>query len=318
MNGGAFVELRHLEHFLAVADCGSFTGAAARVHVVQSTLSVSIRSLETELGTRLFDRSTRTVALTEAGTALVPEARRTLAAADAARNAVLAVGGGTRGTLRIGIMHSLSAFDLAGLLARFHAERPMVQLLPRTHPQGSTGLAHDVAGGELDLAFVALPAHHQYAVSAVPLRTEAIMLACPPGHPLSRQPIVHLTDLAHEQFIDVPAGWGSRMSVDQEFAALRLSRDIVVEVADVATVCQLVRAGLGVALIAPSTAPADERAGFLPVTPPPQFTTSILLPANRELSAAAQAFVEMTYQDLHTGIRPAATADRANASASSG
>ncbi|HEY2272259.1 MAG TPA: LysR family transcriptional regulator, partial [Jatrophihabitantaceae bacterium] len=72
------MELRHLEHFLAVAEEHNFTRAAARIHLVQSALSVSIQSLEHELGARLFDRTTHRVKLTAAGEALVAEARRTL------------------------------------------------------------------------------------------------------------------------------------------------------------------------------------------------------------------------------------------------
>ena len=84
------MELRHLEHFVAVAEERNFTRAARRLHLVQSALSVSIRSLERELGARLFERTTREVRLTDAGRVLLPEARRTL---DAAASAA---GGGLR------------------------------------------------------------------------------------------------------------------------------------------------------------------------------------------------------------------------------
>jgi DNA-binding transcriptional LysR family regulator len=75
------MELRHLEHFVAVAEERNFTRAARRLHLVQSALSVSIRSLERELGTQLFERTTREVKLTDTGRVLLPEARRTLDAA---------------------------------------------------------------------------------------------------------------------------------------------------------------------------------------------------------------------------------------------
>src|ERR1700710_1399282 len=88
------VELRNLEHFVAVAEEQSFTRAAARIHLVQSALSVSVRTLERELGAQLFERTTHSVQLTDSGAALVVEARRTLAAADVARDAVAAVRGG--------------------------------------------------------------------------------------------------------------------------------------------------------------------------------------------------------------------------------
>ena len=85
------VELRQLAVFVAVAEEGSFTRAADRLHVVQSAVSAGVRNLERELGARLFDRSTHKVALSDAGRALLPEARATLEAAGAARDAVDAI-----------------------------------------------------------------------------------------------------------------------------------------------------------------------------------------------------------------------------------
>src|SRR6266851_3878155 len=87
------MELRQLEHSVAVAEEGHFTRAASRCHISQSALSTSIRSLERELGSPLFVRTTRTVALTDAGRVLLDEARRTLAAAASARESVQAVQG---------------------------------------------------------------------------------------------------------------------------------------------------------------------------------------------------------------------------------
>jgi DNA-binding transcriptional LysR family regulator len=286
------MELRHLEHFLAVAETGSFTRAAERVHVVQSALSVSVRSLEADLGAQLFHRSTRRVELTEAGTVLVAEARRTLEAARAAREAVAAANDGMRGTIRVGIMHALPGIDLAVPIASFHAQRPLVRIEPTTSPAGSRGLVQAVADRRLDLALAAMPGPHPAEVEAVALHHEPIMLACPPDHPLAAQRVVRLTDLVDQPFLDVPQGWGSRMSVDRLFAAHGLTRTIVVEVADVATVCELVRAGLGLALLAPSSAPPDQRHRLVPVRPHATFTVSLVLPRHRTLSAAATAFAD--------------------------
>lgn len=296
------MELRHLEHFLAVAESRSFTRAAARVHVVQSALSASVRSLETELGARLFDRTTHRVGLTDAGTALVAEARRTLAAADASRDAVAAVVGGTRGTLRIGIMHSLPAIDLAGLLSTFHAARPMVDIEPHTHPDGSAGLIAEVIDNRLDIAFAAAPAERRLDVVITPLVTEPIQLACAADDPLATRRRVRLSEIAERRFIDVPSGWGSRESVDRLFLKHGLTRDIVIQVADVATVIQLVRAGLGIALVAPSSAPSDDRARLLPVVPHPTFTVSLVTPKDRPLSAASRAFLKLVEGKIHAHV----------------
>src|SRR6202035_881207 len=124
------MELRHLQHFVAVAEERNFTRAARRLHLVQSALSVSIRSLERELDARLFERTTREVKLTDAGRILLPEARRTLDAAASAQAAVFSAHEGLRGTLRLGLMQLVSAADVGSLIARFHRARPLVDIRP--------------------------------------------------------------------------------------------------------------------------------------------------------------------------------------------
>ena len=124
------VELRQLATFVAVAEEGSFTRAADRLHVVQSAVSAGVRNLERQLETRLFDRSTHRVELTDSGRALLPEARATLAAAQAARDAVDEARGGLRGTVVLGTMQAqgMRAIDLTRVLAAFRAEHPGVKL----------------------------------------------------------------------------------------------------------------------------------------------------------------------------------------------
>ena len=124
------MELRHLATFVAVAEEGSFTRAADRLHVVQSAVSAGVRNLEKELGAMLFDRSTHSVKLTDAGRALLPEALATLAAAQAARDAVDEVRGGLRGTVVLGTMQAqgMRAIDVPGLLAEFRRDHPAVEV----------------------------------------------------------------------------------------------------------------------------------------------------------------------------------------------
>ncbi len=118
------MELRQLEHFVAVAEDQSFTRAARRLGYVQSALSVSVQALERELAVRLLDRTTHRVSLTGAGAALLPAARATLAGAHALRDEAAALNGVVRGTLRIGIMQGFSAVDVPAALGRFHREHP--------------------------------------------------------------------------------------------------------------------------------------------------------------------------------------------------
>ena len=289
------MEIRHLAHFLAVAEEQSFTRAAARVHVVQSALSLSIRNLERELGAPLFDRSTHHVVLTAAGEALVAEARKTLQAAEAARDAVAATVGGVRGTLRLGIMHSLAAIDLGGLLTQYHRTWPGVRIVPSAAAGGSAQLARDVRDGRLDLAFAAMPpAAYPTELTAIPLVREPLNLACPPDHPFGLRRRVALSELADKPFVDLPRGWGPRESVDRLFLAHGLSRDIAVEIPDVWAVSELVQAGFGFAFLSPSLTGPSPRVALVLVQPFAEFSVSLIVPANRPTLAAAQKLVELT------------------------
>ncbi|MDT4938450.1 MAG: hypothetical protein QOG80_2121 [Pseudonocardiales bacterium] len=296
------MELRHLEHFLAVAEEHSFTRAAARIHLVQSALSVSIQSLERDLGVQLFDRTTHRVELTDAGATLVAEARRTLEAADAARDAVADVHRGMRGTVRIGIMQSLALIDLAAMLTRYHRERPEVRLVPSATVGGSATLARDVVDGRLDLAFAALPAEYPAGLSVRRLASEEMMLACPPEHPFAKRRRIDLAELDGARFVDFPPGWGTRLSGDRLFRDAGLRRDVAVEVADVPTVSELVRAGFGFALLAPSTIPDVRRVVLRRVRPSPEFTVSLVAPDERASSAATRALIDLVIATYPTTI----------------
>jgi DNA-binding transcriptional LysR family regulator len=290
------VELRRLEHFVAVAEEMSFTRASQRLHLVQSALSVSIKSLETELGTLLFDRTTHRVELTDAGNVLLPEARATLAAAQAARDAVDAVTGGMRGTLRIGIMQSLSAIDLAALLTRFRRDQPNVELRPQATWGGSAELVRDVASGVLDFAFVSIPGHRHPGVTLSPLADEPLLLALPPGHRLESRDSVAMSELADETFVEVPEGWGTRLLTERELGKAGVHRFISVEIGDLTTLTELVRAGLGLGFIPQSTAGVARDIRLVSLDPPLRWEISLAVPTSRRVSAAAAAFIALVHQ----------------------
>ena len=296
------MELRHLEHFVAVAEEGSFTRGAARVHVVQSALSVSIRGLERELGVRLFDRTTHRVAMTDAGLALLPEARRTLAAADGALEAVAAVRGVRRGVLRVGIMQSLVAVDLASLLARFAGDHPDVEIRLSPAIGGSAALAEDVRQGALDVAFLALPPEREQGLSTVELAVEPFVVAGAAGALASGRDPIDLASLAGARFVDFPRGWATRAAADAAFAEAGASRSVTIEVADVTTFVQLVEAGLGLGLLPRSLVPRSRRVSTRSVRPAPAWRIVMAVPAGRSLSSAGRAFVGLVEGRVAAGL----------------
>jgi DNA-binding transcriptional LysR family regulator len=122
------MELRHLRYFVAVAEELSFRGAADRLHIAQPPLSAQIKRLEGELGARLFERTTRSVRLTQTGRVFLEEARAVLAASAQAERRVREAEGGLAGSLRVGMIAPLANAWLAGILRRFRQQYPGVQL----------------------------------------------------------------------------------------------------------------------------------------------------------------------------------------------
>jgi DNA-binding transcriptional LysR family regulator len=286
------MELRQLEHFVAVAEERHFSRAATRVHIVQSGLSSSIRALERELGADLFVRSTRRVELSEVGRALLPEARRVLEAAAAAREAAAAVEGLLRGVLSVGIMQIHGAVDLPALLGRFHLEHPDVEI--RLRQAAAPLLVDEVRGGELDLAFVALPSRSLRRVDATTLTSEPLALACARGHPLARRTSLRLPDLRDESFVEFERDWGLRLAVDRAFAASDVDRRVALEVNDVRTLLELVAHGLGLSVV-----PGSVAAFGLPIELVPlrgralMWELSLVTRLGGAPSAAARALIEM-------------------------
>jgi DNA-binding transcriptional LysR family regulator len=240
------VELRHLEYFVTVAEERHFTRAAARLHIAQSGLSASIRSLEQELGAPLFTRSTRRVELTDAGRALLAEARRTLDGAAAAKDAVAAVRGLLRGTLSVGTEQCLGAPDVPATLAAFRLRHPGVRV--ELLQDGSASLIDKVRQGQLDVAFVAVDGIGD-TPGLLPMMVRPMVVLCHPSHWLAGQSTVDLAAIASEVFIDFPPNWAVRTMTDAAFARAGLRRKVGLQVNDVHTQLELLGHGLGIAVV---------------------------------------------------------------------
>jgi DNA-binding transcriptional LysR family regulator len=246
------VELRQLQHMVALAEEQHFTRAARRVNIVQSALSTSIRQLEAELDAPLFVRNTRQVSLTAAGKVFLGKARVALAAIADARDAVAAVQGLRRGTLSIGTMQSLPPFlDLPAIIERFHTQYPDIEV--RLSQGASSDLLALVRSGRLDLAFVPV-AEPLDDIAATMIACDALVVACAPEHPLAGRRNVPLDQLKGYPFVDFDVEWGTRKLIDRGFRDVGIERHTAFEVSDLETLAELVRRGLGIALLPESVA----------------------------------------------------------------
>jgi DNA-binding transcriptional LysR family regulator len=193
------MELRHLRYVVAVAEELHFRRAAERLHVTQPVVSEQVRKLEDELGVRLFDRTQRNVALTDAGAALLTEAYAVLRHADAAWR--VARNASARPGLRIGYVATALPASIPRALRRLVAAMPGLQTT--MEPGQALGLVDAVRAGELDAAVVSLPIPTA-GLRVTPVGEQRAVAVFPVGHEHAVKPQVDLGQIAPERVMVLP------------------------------------------------------------------------------------------------------------------
>jgi DNA-binding transcriptional LysR family regulator len=240
------VELRQLANFLAVVEEGTFTAAAARVFMVQSSLSASLLSLERELGTELFIRGRRGAELTDAGQALVGPARATLDQLEKAKDAVGEVRDLLRGTVRVAVAPSLPrSIDVIDTIRGFHEEHPGVEV--RILRTDSRTMADLVMDGHVDFAITPWVDLMRSALHFEPLISTRLAMVCPVGHRLAGARDVDPRELVDELIIDLPRDWQARKLLDGLMEERGLERRARLEVDDWLGALRMVQRGTGMA-----------------------------------------------------------------------
>jgi DNA-binding transcriptional LysR family regulator len=238
------VELRQLEHFLAVVEEGSFTRAAARLFMVQSSLSASLLALERGLGTELFTRGRRGAELTDAGRAFLEPAKAALAEADRGRDAVAQVKGLVRGSVRIAAVTMPRTVDVGETIRRFQDEHPGVDV--QVIPVAARDMINLVAEGQVDFAIT--PRIHGTGASLrfEPLTSTPLVLVCPADHRLAGARDVDPMEMADEPVIDLPRGWRVRELFDHLLQEHGVQRRVRLEINDWYAVLSMVQRGTGI------------------------------------------------------------------------
>jgi DNA-binding transcriptional LysR family regulator len=255
------MDIRQLKAFVAIAESGTFTAGAVRVHVTQAAISMQIRQLETETHAQLFIRAPRRVILTEAGEKLLERAYTILREHDAALEELAALTGAHRGRLRIGSASArVSADPLPQILKELRGTHAGVETSVGSGT--SESLVKQVLAGELDAAFVSLPVEAR-GVQTELLSEDYLVAIASPRHPMAKQKIVSAYALAGEKLILGERGGNTRRLIDQFFAQAGVTLKVTMELSRLAAIKRMVEEDMGVGIVPLQSVQEEVRSGSL-------------------------------------------------------
>ena len=256
------MDLRQLEMFRAVAEQGTFTKAAGRLHVSQSAVSRQVQLLEKELGGSLLRRSAKGVTLTEAGELLLRMTHRVEHDVEEALAEISQTHALQRGMLHLGGGMTVCLYILPRLLKRFRRLYSGVDLQVTTG--SSEKILERVRAHEVDLGLLTLPIVAK-DLEVVPVMKEEMVVVTAPGHPLSRERTVDAKSLGRFPLVLYEAGSNTRKVLDQFFLEEEVSAEVAMETENVEIIKAMVAINLGVTIVPFTPVAKDVRSGRLAV-----------------------------------------------------
>jgi DNA-binding transcriptional LysR family regulator len=288
------MELRHLRYFLTVAEESHFGRAAERLHIVQPALSMQIRALEAELGTTLFERTSRRVVLTEAGILFRVEAERTIQQAARAKDVAQRAARGEVGTVRIGFVGNAAfAGKLAADVSSFRLAYPKVELdLTELSPLRQVDA---VVSGHLDAGYTSdFQYTHERELAVDRIAAWPWILAMRSNHPLAGRAAVSAKALHGEAFVVYAAHAADDGQVRLLRQLLGEEPRVLHHVPNTLTVLTLAAAGMGLALVPGSLETLNiPNVAYRPLADFPVRCDLVLVSRRNEPSPAVRHFIEI-------------------------
>jgi len=284
------MDLATLNAFIAIAELGSFSEAAQRLHLTQPAVSKRIASLEQQLNVRLFDRLGREVSLTEAGRALLPRAYQILNVLDDTRRALTNLNGEICGRLTLATSHHIGLHRLPPLLRAFTRAHPQVAL--DIQFLDSEVAYEEVLHGRAELAVITLAPETREPVHAVAVWDDPLDFVAAPEHPLACTGDISLADVAHHPAVFPGGNTFTHHIVRRLFEAEGLTPNIAMSTNYLETIKMMVSIGLAWSVL-PRTM-LDEQVARLPL-PGIQLSRQLgyISHTERTLSNAARAFMNL-------------------------
>ncbi|NQE48929.1 LysR family transcriptional regulator [Herbaspirillum rubrisubalbicans] len=285
------MELRHLRYFQALAENLSFTRAAEKVHVTQSTLSHQIRQLEEELAVVLFDRVGKKVVLTDAGETLLTNIAPALKQVDLAIRTVKAEDEHMVGEVRIGSTHSFNIHVIPHCIAGFLNRYPSIKVI--AEELSAQEITSRLMEGKLDLGVSYRPEVTEQ-LWFEPLYNEEMLLVVRNDHPLAKRRQIRLIQLHGVDLVLLPSYFSTRKMLDECFHSVGTQPHVVAELNTIAPMFELVRqANIG-AIVGASACPVSGDLTYIPLeNPTPLRNPGLLWKRGAPRDAAVKYFANI-------------------------
>jgi DNA-binding transcriptional LysR family regulator len=252
------MDLRRIESFMAVAELGSFSAASVKLHRSPAAVSTHVQQLESELGVRLFERTTRRVSLTAEGRLLLARCRTVMAELDDVSRELGDRSQLRRGHVSIGTVPSISSLRLPAALAAFKARHPGITL--ELHEGSVSSIHADLRERTTDFAIA--PAFGEPKDLKHELVLSDPFVAVLPKKTAFQGPSISLPELAQYDQLAQPRDTAVRVCVEQAFRSAGLEFAPAIEVSHHQTVLNMVAAGLGAAVLPTICVPTSAQRGY--------------------------------------------------------
>ncbi|WP_290703785.1 LysR family transcriptional regulator [Amphritea sp.] len=302
------LSIRHLRAFTQVAHCGSFTQAASRLHLTQSSLTATVKQLELSVGLTLFDRTTRRVLLTHEGEQFRPVAEKLISDFDTAINDLKAVAGQQQGQVAIAASPSTISRLLPPVVEAYRKQFPDIAI--SLHDDSAGQIEQKVLDNGVDFGIGANHSAHP-ELNYQPVLTDRYGVVVPANHPFSSETTIQWQQLIEEDllFLSVDTGIRAQLNQFKQAGQFQLSdRKAMLEVSNPAGMAALIRQGIGISVLPALAASTDsfKELRFVPLTEPLMRREICLVSRKgRSLSPAAMTLLSYTRDHLLSMQLPA-------------
>lgn len=295
------MDTQHLQAFVAIAETGSFSAAAERLHLTQPAISKRIALLEEQLKSPLFDRIGRQIALTQAGQVLLSKAVLILSEVTAAQRAIADLKGEVEGKLSIATSHHVGLHYLPPFLREFSTQFPQVKL--DLHFLDSEQAYYEILQGRFDLAIITLALEQDTRLKSHNLWHDQLHFVAAPTHPLAAQQNLQLADLSRHPAVMPDTNTYTTQLISKLFETQAATLDIGMVSNHLDTIKMLLSIGLGWGVLPKRI--LDSELMILNVEHEPIMRPLGCIHHNqRSLNNAASMFLQLLQRDQHQPLQP--------------